>query len=325
VHGTRDPAVSDLRADRAGEARILVTDAPVRQIVDSGYGSVVGYDANPRTAYEYEVPVSAGRFTTRFVVPMQATLGVRARVSAYFSGSGTDGSGAAVTRVVVGTPDAADTTGPVLDVRFAGGGSIAGPDENVTVTIEDPSGILTLDGTPLDPITIAYDDGGPVIATPAFRYDLGSATRGSVHFLLPGLSEGRHTLTVSASDNLAGPSTREQHRTVKTVEFRVVNVAASVDVRAWVLPNPFMATAGTDLVFTGFPGASTAEVGIYDIRGRLIRRLDGASDAGHVQVRWDGRDSRGGTVAAGIYLYQAAVKPAGAADLGFRGRLVLLR
>ena len=324
VHGTRDRAVSDLRADRAGEARILVTDAPVRQIVESAYGSV-GYDANPRTAYEYDVPVSEGRFVTRFVVPAQATLGARARVSAYFSGSGTDGSGAAVARIVDGTPDAADTTGPVLDVRFAGGGNITGPEEMVTVTIEDPSGILTLDGAPLDPITIAYDGAGPVIVTSAFHYDHGSATRGSVRFLQSGIGEGQHTLTVSASDNLAGPATRAQHRSVMTVEFRVVGVVGSVDVRAWVLPNPFVANTGTDLVFTGIPGASTADVGIYDIRGRLVRRLEGASDAGHVQVRWDGRDSRGGTVAAGIYLYQASVKPVGAADLGFRGRLVLLR
>lgn len=79
---------------------------------------------------------------------------------------------------------------------------------------------------------------------------------------LLGLSEGKHTLVVFASDNLTSALPRAQHRSQKIVEFRVAAVVASADVRAWVLPNPFRATNGTDLVFTGFVGASTTEVGV---------------------------------------------------------------
>jgi hypothetical protein len=325
VHGTRDRSVGGFLADRTGVAQILVTDAPIRQSVLSVYGPPVGYNANPRTAYEYAVPVSGGRFTTRFVVPLEATLGSGARVSAYFSGSGTDGSGAAVARIVDGTPATADTTGPVIDLRFGGGGSVVGPSETVTLTIEDESGVRILDDSPLDPITIAFDDAGPVIVTQAFHYETGSSTRGSVKFVLSGLSEGAHTITVSASDNLTSLSTRAQHRSERTFEFTVVKIGNSAEVRAWVLPNPFTAQGGADLVFTGFASPSTTEVLVCDIKGRLVRRLVGQSDGGLAQVRWDGRDLDGRAAAAGVYLYRATVKPAGGEDRRFTGRLVLLR
>jgi len=45
------------------------------------------------------------------------------------------------------------------------------------------------------------------------------------------------------------------------------------------------------------------ELGIYDLRGRLVRQLvRGSMAVGNYQERWDGRDSAGSTVAAGVYL-----------------------
>jgi len=43
---------------------------------------------------------------------------------------------------------------------------------------------------------------------------------------------------------------------------------------------------------------------IYDIRGRLVRRLfDGVMQAGFKELIWDGRDERGREVSSGIYFY----------------------
>ncbi len=74
-------------------------------------------------------------------------------------------------------------------------------------------------------------------------------------------------------------------------------------------PNPFR--AATTILFTLAPGESAVdapvEVAIVDVRGRRVRRL--AADArqgGTQQIRWDGRDESGASVAPGIYFARVA-------------------
>jgi flagellar hook assembly protein FlgD len=44
-------------------------------------------------------------------------------------------------------------------------------------------------------------------------------------------------------------------------------------------------------------------LGLYDVRGRLVRMLvNGTRAAGVHRETWDGRDARGGPAGAGIYL-----------------------
>ena len=51
-----------------------------------------------------------------------------------------------------------------------------------------------------------------------------------------------------------------------------------------------------------------AEVSIYDLTGRLVRRLALAAEgAGAQEVRWDGRDDQAAVVAPGLYIYQLQV------------------
>jgi len=53
-------------------------------------------------------------------------------------------------------------------------------------------------------------------------------------------------------------------------------------------------------------GPAPAEVGAYDVRGRLVRTIvRGSYTAGYQSVAWDGRDTHGRQVAAGIYLLVA--------------------
>lgn len=64
-------------------------------------------------------------------------------------------------------------------------------------------------------------------------------------------------------------------------------------------PNPFRST--TDLGFA-LPSGGFVTLRLFDLRGRLVRRLaEGRYDAGRHDVRWDGRDARGGAAPSGIY------------------------
>jgi len=72
---------------------------------------------------------------------------------------------------------------------------------------------------------------------------------------------------------------------------------ASVTVR----PNPF--NPATRFEYT-VPHRAAVHLEVYAASGRLVRTLvDGATEAGAQAVTWDGRDSGGQTVPAGIYLY----------------------
>ena len=67
-----------------------------------------------------------------------------------------------------------------------------------------------------------------------------------------------------------------------------------------VRPNPFNPRT---VVSFDVPRDGRVSVGIYDLGGRLVRRLvDGSLPAGRHTAAWDGNDDAGRTVAAGVYL-----------------------
>jgi len=64
-------------------------------------------------------------------------------------------------------------------------------------------------------------------------------------------------------------------------------------------PNPFNPTVTVvyDLAHSG-----RVRVAIYDVKGRLVRRLvDHVQPAGSYEVQWDGKSGRGNAMASGVY------------------------
>lgn len=67
-------------------------------------------------------------------------------------------------------------------------------------------------------------------------------------------------------------------------------------------PNPFNPT--TQIRY-GLPVQSRVAVTVYNIMGQEVARLyEGAQTAGYHEVVWNGMNSKGGSVASGIYLYK---------------------
>jgi hypothetical protein len=68
------------------------------------------------------------------------------------------------------------------------------------------------------------------------------------------------------------------------------------------VPNPFV--LGTEIAFS-LEKAGRVSLMIFDAKGRLVRKLvdEERAPSGYVEV-WDGRDSRGRTVASGTYFYR---------------------
>lgn len=65
-------------------------------------------------------------------------------------------------------------------------------------------------------------------------------------------------------------------------------------------PNPFSRSTS---VLLRLPPAEQVDVSVFDISGRRVRHLfSGASAANEILVPWDGRNSKGRSVAAGVYI-----------------------
>ena len=69
-------------------------------------------------------------------------------------------------------------------------------------------------------------------------------------------------------------------------------------------PNPFNPSTTIDYTVPGGE-AALVRLGIYDLRGRLVRTLvDENREPGCYSVHWDGRDNRGKVLSSGVYLYR---------------------
>jgi hypothetical protein len=70
-------------------------------------------------------------------------------------------------------------------------------------------------------------------------------------------------------------------------------------------PNPFNPSTTIRYDIPDGNGPVLVKVHIYDVRGRLVRRLvDRQMDPGRYQVHWDGRNDQRRSVSSGVYLYR---------------------
>jgi hypothetical protein len=76
---------------------------------------------------------------------------------------------------------------------------------------------------------------------------------------------------------------------------------------AWPMPYRGGELTLSFATFSGLGGgAGPAEVGIYDLKGRLVRMVArGDYDAGYQTTIWDGRDETGREVSSGVYFVRA--------------------
>jgi bacillopeptidase F len=86
-------------------------------------------------------------------------------------------------------------------------------------------------------------------------------------------------------------------------------------------PNPFNPSTTIEYAIPPDPGSVPVKVTIYDLRGRVVRRLvDEPQVTGVYKIRWDGRDNVGREVGSGVYLYRIK-----AGSFESRRKMVLLK
>jgi hypothetical protein len=109
------------------------------------------------------------------------------------------------------------------------------------------------------------------------------------------------SIPVSGSANLVSVEAATYDGIPMNAQTRVLPSATEL---AQNYPNPFNPTTTISLRLAD---ASEWNLAIYNVAGQLVKTFSGSSDAGIVNVVWDGTDSNNSHVASGIYFYKATV------------------
>jgi hypothetical protein len=301
-----------------GVASVLIEDSAPTNITPPGLHAPVSYRFSAGPMYHGDVTLHAGTFSGRLVVPLDAAAGVDGRIRAYFSGTGSggtgtiDGAGDLQTTVVPGTPSGTDTEGPRITLSFVGGSTNVHADATLQINLFDDSGIMTTGHAPQNSIIVTLDDNTTSRSdvTSTFRYAADSYQSGTASFQLPNLPAGPHQVKVSAADNLATGLNAVQHRSSATLDFQVVDTPPLRVAHSFLFPDPVRSKGkGSGGVFVvDAPGDSiNTLIRVYTVAGKLVRVLRQMGSIGQVQVAWDGLDDEGDPLAQGTYLYKVYV------------------
>lgn len=326
----------------------------VQYIPEAGFARPYFLPGN--SIYRGTVPVKDGRFTAKFIVPKDISYGgQRARVSAYFWNSETDGAGFRDNIIVSSsTSNIVDNKGPEIKLYFKEHLTFTTGDvieENVTLVAElaDTLSGINIAGEIGHRITLTIDPDeetclsqfnrfkgiSSVNLTDLFRFGEGEHLRGKVEFPLQFPAEvdiggttvrctsfdgeQRHRLVVKAWDNSNNSSNA-------SIEVLVVHEEGLVIREVMNYPNPF-----TDKTTFTFNSSQDAEVQIkvFTIAGQLIRTLrDPFVSRGFNMIDWDGRDESGDVPANGVYLYKLIARTqssSGVSQKEIIGRLAIVR
>jgi len=115
-----------------------------------------------------------------------------------------------------------------------------------------------------------------------------------------GLAMGMHTQDlVLTSNDPANPSITVALSMNVTDDITGTEVAPRAFQLVGAVPNPFNPQTTIKYVL---PETGAARLRLYDVQGRLVRTLvDGTMPSGQNEVRWDGRDNSGRSMASGTY------------------------
>jgi hypothetical protein len=163
-------------------------------------------------------------------------------------------------------------------------------------------------------------DGG---ATYPYVIAHGLPNAGSYAWTVPG-PPGQHARVRVTARNAAGSATADASDANFEILAGTQGVAEpQLGVREIVAVHPNPAYAGVVQVLYRLAPGARADIGIYDMSGRLTRRLaSGVMGGGDVRLLlWDGCDQSGGAAAAGVYLVR--ISAAGISPV--TRRLTLLR
>lgn len=272
----------------------------------------VPFQVQNNILYKGKASVVNGKFTFSFKVPKDINYQYgNGKLSLYAENQSSDANGYFTNFIIGGTGNNAsdDKEGPVIkawlnDEKFVNGGT-TNEHPVLIIKLSDSSGMNTA-GTGIghDMVaTLDNDNRQYFILNDFYEADLNSYQQGVVHFQLPSLSAGIHSLKIKAWDVLDNSG-----ETI--LEFNVAKDEELVLNHVLNYPNPF--TTRTQFWFEHNRPDQNLQVTvqIFTLTGKVVKTIKQTiNDAGNrsCEVDWDGHDDYGDKLGRGVYLYRITV------------------
>ncbi len=297
--------------DFNGSVSVAVLDRPYTlQTRGNDAGSEVQeFEVQDRALFRGKATVTNGLFRVGFLVPRDILYAPgRLKVSYYATDGSRDAGGSFDELVVAGsvTPPL-DEEGPVIaallnDSSFQDGG-VVGPSPVLRMTLADPSGINVVGNGIGHDITIELnvDPSTRRVLNSFFEADRDRWQSGTVQYRFSGLAEGEYHLKIKAWDQVNNSS---EH----SLRFRVKDELVVDELRIW--PNPSSGAVRFVLDHNQARGELQAEMQVYTLAGRLVKKINGTiiASANRSYMDWNGADEEGKRLAPGIYICRLHVR-----------------
>jgi hypothetical protein len=314
-----------------GTASVSVFDKPtvITTLGNDPTSIPVKFTNQQNILFKGKASVQNGKFTVQFKMPKDINYQFGAgKISLYATDSSTDGNGY-TTNIIVGgisTTTTTDNTGPQIKAYLNSesfvNGSITNSNPILIVHLFDSSGINTgTGGIDHDLIATLDNDNKTYYSLNNFyETELDSYEKGSVHFQLPVLSPGHHSLKIKAWDVMNNSSEY-------VLDFLVVPSGSLQIDHVLNYPNPF--TTSTTFWFEhNYPGVNlNVKIEIFTVTGKLIKTISQTINSPgnrSSEVQWDGTDDYGTKPGRGVYVYRVRVKTPNGSSAEKWERLVLL-
>jgi len=284
----------------------------INTLANDPTSQVVGFQTQNTVLYKGKASVGNGKFLFTFKVPKDINYQYgNGKLSLYAEDGSKDANGYFTNFIVGGTGSdiGNDNQGPLIkaylnDEKFVNGG-VTNENPILIVKLTDSSGINTA-GTGIGHdivATLDNDNRQYFTLNDFYEADLNSYQQGIIHFQLPSLPGGAHSLKIKAWDILNNSSEYILEFTVAKDDELVLNHVLNY-------PNPF--TTKTQFWFEhNRPGQDLlVKVQIFTVGGKLIKTVKQTiNNAGNrsSDVEWDGRDEYGDKLARGVYIYKVTV------------------
>jgi hypothetical protein len=308
----------------------VIYDKPrkIKTLANDG-GTPVTFSLRNNVLFSGKTLAKAGRFTFTFIVPRDIDYTYGSGKISYYAASDSADMNGSFEDVIVGgfsNSTSGDTSGPGVrlfmnDTLFRDGG-ITDNKPKLLAIISDKSGINT-SGAGIGHDITAYLDNNPSDAFSLNNYfdnDFDNFMEGRVSYDLSGLTEGDHTITLKAWDNL-------NNSTEKTIHFKVVKDDRLILKNLLNYPNPFLNNTAITLEHNRPGSELSVSIKIYRVDGSIIRILkERVTPAGYnlPAVTWDGNDEGGRKAARGMYLYTITISTENGDSSRLSGRMIIL-
>lgn len=283
-------------------------------------GKKFTFEDRPSTIYEGIDSIRNGRFSLSFLVPLEISYSNEtARLNLYSVGqSGSrqfEGQGVTErlhlsrsdSTIVIDSTKTADLYIYLNRPDFQDGG-VVNKTPYFVALINDSNGINTSGNGLGHDLELIIDGKAQTsyVLNNYFTSDFGSYTKGTVRFVIPELSEGKHQL-LFRTWNMYNISTSS------LLNFVVSNDAQPDIIDIDVMPNPASEKATFTVRYDRPESDVTINIEVFDSFGRKVweKTESGYSSSGYYTLNWNLSTTSGNRLNHGIYFFKAGISGAG--------------